>query len=297
MRQEDARFGATLEEGDMAKLLKMVLGLPALFLALALTVAMTGTQAMADPNATLNRIKSSGVLKFPVMVGEEPGYKKDPQSGEWSGFYVEWANDIAGLLGVKVQPVETTWGNLAADFQANKIDIVFGLNPNPKRGLVVDYLNAPLFTDAWAIAAKKGFDKKTWAELNDPSVRIVVQKGGTMQVIAEAMTPKAKIIVVEDRPLGLLELQAGRADAMILAVFDAVDVQKTLKGEVILPKPVLLNPAMIGIKREDGNEGYANWLVNWVNQQRALGLAQGKLTKAFEGAGIDLSVLPKDFSF
>ncbi|WP_199698978.1 transporter substrate-binding domain-containing protein [Oleomonas cavernae] len=252
---------------------------------------------MADPNATLDRIKSSGVLKFPVMVGEEPGYIKDPATGNWSGFYVDWATDIATLLGVKVEPVETTWGNLAADFQANKIDIVFGLNPNPKRGLVVDYLNAPLFTDAWAIVAKKGFEKRTWAELNDPSVRIVVQKGGTMQVIAEALTPKAQIIPVEERPLGVLEIQANRADVMILAVFDAIQVQKQINGEVILPKPMLLNPAMIGIKREDGNEGYANWLVNWVNQQRALGLAQGKLHAAFEKAGIDLSVLPTEFSF
>ncbi|RJF86812.1 ABC transporter substrate-binding protein [Oleomonas cavernae] len=276
---------------------KRLLSLPAFVLALLMAIALTASHAMADPNATLDRIKSSGVLKFPVMVGEEPGYIKDPATGNWSGFYVDWATDIATLLGVKVEPVETTWGNLAADFQANKIDIVFGLNPNPKRGLVVDYLNAPLFTDAWAIVAKKGFEKRTWAELNDPSVRIVVQKGGTMQVIAEALTPKAQIIPVEERPLGVLEIQANRADVMILAVFDAIQVQKQINGEVILPKPMLLNPAMIGIKREDGNEGYANWLVNWVNQQRALGLAQGKLHAAFEKAGIDLSVLPTEFSF
>lgn len=273
------------------------LSLPAVVVAMAMAVVLSMSQAMANPNATLDRIKASGVLKFPVMVGEEPGYIKDPATGEWSGFYMDWAKEIADLLGVEVEPLETTWGNLAADFQANKIDIVFGLNPNPKRGLVVDYLNAPLFTDAWAIVAKKGFDKKTWAELNDPSVRIVVQKGGTMQVVAEAMTPKAQIIPVEDRPLGILEMQANRADVMILAIFDAVQAQKALDGEVILPKPMLLNPAMIGIKREEGNEGYANWLVNWVNQQRALGLAQGKLNAAFDKAGIDLSILPAEFSF
>ena len=271
--------------------------LPTFLLALVMAIAVTLSSAWADPNATIDRIRNSGVLKLPVMVGEEPGYVKDPASGEWSGFYVDWGKDIAGLLGVKLEYVETTWGNLAADFQAKKIDIAFGLNPNPKRGLVVDYLNAPLFTDAWAIVAKKGFDKKTWAELNDPSVRIVVQKGSTMQVVAEAMTPKAKIIPVEERPLGLLELQANRADCMILAVFDAGEVHKQLQGEVILPKPVLLNPAMIGIRREDGNEGYANWLTNWTNQQRALGLAQGKLRQAFEKASIDLSFLPTDFNF
>jgi polar amino acid transport system substrate-binding protein len=271
--------------------------LPAFLMAIGIGLAFGLSSAVADPNATLDRIRASGVLKVPVMVGEEPGYIKDPGTGAWSGFYVDWGNDIATLLGVKMQPVETTWGNLAADFQAKKIDIAFGLNPNPKRGLVVDYLSAPLFTDAWAIVSKKGFAKKTWAELNDPSVRIVVQKGGTMQVVAEAMTPKAQIIPVEERPLGVLELQAGRADVMILAIFDAVQVQKQMGGEIILPKPMLLNPATIGVRREDGDEGYENWLTNWINQQRALGLAQGKLNQSFEKAGIDLSVLPKEFSF
>lgn len=277
--------------------LKTLRALPALVATLATALALTMAAASADPNATLDRIRGAGVIKVPVMIGEEPGYVKDPATGEWGGFYVEWANEIAEILGVKVEPVETTWGNLAADFQANKIDIAFGLNPNPKRGLVVDYLSVPLFTDAWAIVARPGFEKATWAELNDPSVRIVVQKGGTMQVVAEALTPKAQIVVVEDRPLGVLELKSNRADVMVLAIFDAVQVQPLVDGKIILPKPILYNPATIGVKREDGNEGYENWLTNWVNQQRALGLAQGKLAKHFEKHGIDLSLLPKDFSF
>lgn len=253
--------------------------------------------AAADPNLVLDRIRDSGELRVPVMIGEEPGYIRDRQSGEWGGFYMEWANEIADILGVEAVPVETTWGNLAADFQANKIDIAFGLNPNPQRGLVVDYLSVPLFTDAWAIVTKDGFEKTTWAELNDPSVRLVVQKGGTMQVVAEALTPKAEIIPVEERPLGVMEIQAGRADAMIVAIFDAVQIAKQIDGEVVLPEPVLRNPATIGLRREEGNEGYENWLTNWVNQQRALGLAQGKLRKAFEEHGIDLSMLPNTFSF
>ncbi|WP_428032574.1 transporter substrate-binding domain-containing protein [Ancylobacter sp.] len=269
-----------------------------LFVAAVVLALSTFQSAFAaDPNLVLDRIRKSGELRVPVMIGEEPGYVRDRNTGEWSGFYVDWANDIATLLGVKVVPVETTWGNLAADFQANKIDIAFGLNPNPKRGLVVDYLSVPLFTDAWAIVTKPGFAKKTWAELNDPAVRLVVQKGGTMQVVAESLTPKATITPVEDRSLGVMELQAGRADAMILAVFDAIEVSKQINGQIVLPSPMLLNPATIGMRREEGNEGYENWLTNWVNQQRALGLAQGKLRQTFEKRGIDLSVLPPEFNF
>ena len=264
---------------------------------MAASVVFTPSALAADPNATLERIRTSGVLKVPVMVGEEPGYVKDPKTGEWGGFYVEWAKDIADVLGVKMVPVETTWGNIAADFQANKINIAFGLNPNPKRGLVVDYLTVPLFTDAWAIVAQKDFNKSSWNELNDPSVRLVVQKGSTMQVVAQALTPKAKITVVEERPLGILELKAHRADAMLLAIFDAVKVQPEVGGQIILPSPMLRNPAFLAVKREDGNEGFINWLTNWTNQQRSLGLAQGKLRDHFEHAGMNMSLLPPSFSF
>ena len=261
-------------------------------------LALTKPVVAADPNLVLDRIRDTGEFRVPVMVGEEPGFVKDRSTGKWGGFYIEWAEEIAGHLGAEVVPVETTWGNLAGDFQAGKIDIAIGLNPNPKRGLVVDYLNVTLFTDAWAIVAQGDFNISSWKGLNDPSVRLVVQKGSTMQVVAEALTPKAQIIPVEDRPLGVAELMAKRADAMIVAIFDAVKVVQALEGsKVVLPTPMLRNPATIGIRREDGNQGYMNWLTNWVYQQRALGLAQGKLNKAFEEHGIDLSVLPPEFSF
>ena len=208
--------------------------------------AVAPAKADDDPFAVINRIKSSGVLKIPVMVGEEPGYIKDPNTGQWSGFYVEWAQEIADILGVKVEPVETTWGNLAADFQAGKIDLAIGLNPNPKRGLVVDYLTVPLFTDAWAVTVPAGSKIKTWADLNKPDIRLVVQKGSTMQVVAEALCPKAQITPVEDRNLAVLELKSGRADAILLAVFDALAVKKQGIGEVVAARA---DPAQSGHDR------------------------------------------------
>ena len=79
---------------------------------MALVVLAVAQPARADennPSFVLDKIKSSGVLKIPVMVGEEPGYIKDPGTGEWSGFYVDYLTDVADVLGVKVEPVETTF--------------------------------------------------------------------------------------------------------------------------------------------------------------------------------------------
>ncbi len=253
--------------------------------------------AQENPSAVLDQIRASGVLKVPVMTGEEPGYIKDPATGKWSGFYIDFLSDIAKEMGVKLQPVETTWGNLAADFQSNKIDVAIGVNPNPKRGLVIDYLWEPIFTDAWAVLTPVGKPVKNWSDLNDPSKRVVVQKGSTMQVVAEALLPKAKITLVEDRGLALMELQSGRTDGVILSIFDALQVSEKKIGQVSLPQPILRNPATLAVARKPGNAGFINFLTNWVEQQRSLGLAQGRLMRAWEERGIDMSILPEGFSF
>jgi len=269
----------------------------ALTIGLGLLTAPIAASADDNPSAVIDQIRASGVLKIPVMTGEEPGYIKDPATGQWSGFYYEFLGEIATQLGVKLEPVETTWGNLAADFQSNKIDIAIGVNPNPKRGLVVDYLWEPLFTDAWAVLTPPGKPVKTWAELNSPDKTVVVQKGSTMQVVAEALLPKAKITPVEDRGLALMELQAGRADGVVFSIFDALQITNQKIGNVSLPEPILRNPATLAVARKPGNAGFINFLTNWILQERSLGLAQGKLARSWEARGIDLSILPAGFSF
>ena len=264
----------------------------------AISSAPVTAQADEDPSAVLNEIRSSGVLKIPVMTGEEPGYIKDRNTGEWSGFYVDFLKEIADTLGVEAEEVETTWGNLAADFQSGKIDIAIGVNPNPQRGLVVDYLWEPLFIDAWSVLTPEGKEVKNWEELNKPEKQVVVQKGSTMQVVAENLLPKATIVPVEDRNLAIMELQTGRADAVVFAVFDAAQIAQQGIGKVSVPEPMLRNPATLAVARKPGNAGYINVLTNWVQQQRSLGLAQSKLRDAWAERGIDLSaMLPEGFSF
>jgi polar amino acid transport system substrate-binding protein len=246
-----------------------------------------------DPSLVLNRIKESGKLKFPVMGSEEPGYIKDPRTGEWTGFYVDWGKDIANLLGVKLEYVETTWGNLAADFQSGKVDLAVALNPNPRRGLVVDYVHGAIVEGIWALAARPDYAPKTWREMDTKEARIAVQKGSTMQVIAESVIPKATIVVVPTRDQAILELQSGKVDAIILADQDAALLDSKGLGKAVVPTPVLRNPATIGIRREAGNEGYANFLANWMSQQNSLGLSCSRITRYMLERGIDMKVVPQ----
>lgn len=246
-----------------------------------------------DPFTVLNRIKAAGKVRFPVMLSEEPGYIKDPRTGEWTGFYTDWGRQIAEVLGVQTEFVETTWGNLAADFQAGKIDFVIGLNPNPRRGLVVDYIPGTIVDGIWGLVARPGFAPKTWREMDNKEVKIAIQKGSTMQVIAEAVIPNATAVIVPSRDQAILEMQAQRVDAILLSDQDVAQVSARGIGKAIVPLPVLRNPMTIGIRREAGNEGFSNFLANWISQQNSLGLACAKITQYMIKRQIDMSVVPQ----
>jgi len=281
------------------RLTRLAAAVAALAIGIGLFAAARPANAMDvnDPSYVLHEIQSRGTLRVPVMVGEEPGYIKDHTTGKWSGFYVDFLQSIANDLHVTLVPVETTWGNLAADFQADKIDVAIGVNPNPQRGLVVDYLWEPIFTDAWAVLVPAGKAVKTWSELDDPAKHVVVQSGSTMQIVAQNLLPKATIVPVPDRGTAILELKSGRADAIVLSIFDALQVKAEGIGDVSLPDPLLRNPATLCVARQPGNAGFINFLTNWVEQQRSLGIAQAALAKAWKTRGIDLSILPPGFTF
>ncbi|QJP16871.1 transporter substrate-binding domain-containing protein [Starkeya sp. ORNL1] len=265
----------------------------ALLAAFAILASAPPAAHATDPSLVINEIKQRGVLHYPVMSGEEPDFIKDPATGEWSGFYPDWGRQIADLLQVKIEFVETTWGNLAADFLAGRLDLAFGVNPNPKRGLVVDYVLEPIVEGVWTVLARDGFEPRSWRDLNKPEVRLVAQSGSTMQVIAETMAPQATIVLVKNRDQAVLELRSGRGDAIVLADQNAAQLHKAGIGHAIVPSPVLRNPMMTAVPRKDGNQGFINLLANWSMQQRTLGLSCALITKYMAQRGIDLSVVPQ----
>lgn len=267
--------------------------LAALIAAFAFLAQPPSPAHAGDPSGVINEIKQRGTLRYPVMSGEEPDFIRDPATGNWTGFYPDWGRQIADLLGVKIEFVETTWGNLAADFQAGRLDLAFGVNPNPKRGLVVDYVLEPIVEGVWTILARKDFDAKSWRDLNKPEVRLVSQSGSTMQVIAETMAPNATHVLVKNRDQAVLEIQSGRADAIVLADQNAAQLHKAGVGIALVPQPVLRNPMMTAVPRKEGNEGFMNLLANWSMQQRTLGLSCALITKYMQQRGIDLSVVPQ----
>ncbi|MDU8356895.1 transporter substrate-binding domain-containing protein, partial [Pseudomonas syringae pv. actinidiae] len=155
----------------------------------ALAAAMaTPAAAQAQADNTLDRIRATKVLRIAVLPGELPYFNKDLATGTWSGFSIEMANDLAKLLDVKLEYVESTYGNSILDLQANKIDLGFALNPTPQRALVVDFTNL-VFPHPFGAMLKKGLEAKTWADINKPEVKIAVDVGSANEAVARRFAP------------------------------------------------------------------------------------------------------------
>ena len=137
----------------------------------------------APASGTFARIRSTKKLRVAGIVGTEPYFHKDIATGEWSGFCVSMAKDLATAMEAELLISESTWGNTVLDLQADKIDIGFGLSPTPARALVLEF-SQPMLNNTFTIIAKPTFTATTWQELNRPEVRVAVDIGSSHDAFA-----------------------------------------------------------------------------------------------------------------
>ncbi len=241
----------------------------------ALGSAVTlGLPALAQSDAaesTWARIQRTKVLRTGAVAGASPYYDKSLSTGQWSGFMIDFEKMLAEHLGVKLELHETTWGNSVLDLQSNKLDVFFGLNPTPARALVVDF-SEPLFNNAFMVIAKKGYEPKTWAEMNKPEVKIAVDVGSSHDQMIGKVCPQATIIRLEKAADATMAVQTGRADAQVLASVLALTVasKNPTLGKVLLPMPMEATTTTLGFRKET-DRTWINYVNKWIGQIRADG--------------------------
>jgi len=221
---------------------------------------------------TLDRVRAAKVMRIAVLPGELPYFNKDLASGTWSGMCIEMANDIAKLLDVKLDYIESTYGNSILDLQANKIDVGFALNPTPQRALVVDFCGA-VFQHPFGAMLRKGMEAKTWADINKPEVKIAVDVGSANEAVARRFAPNATIKSLKSRDEVMLEMSSGRVDCVVNALvlgLTAIAKNPNLGTYKILQTPSVAIPSSMAVRRES-DKRWRDFLAVWVDYNRGIG--------------------------
>jgi polar amino acid transport system substrate-binding protein len=251
----------------------------------------------ATEGPTLQAIRARGSLRIGVFAGTEPYYHKNLATGEWEGFCVAMGRDLAQYIGVKLELVETTWGNSVIDLQSDKIDMMFGLSNNPERAKVVDFTKA-LMDNTFTLVARKGLEVTKWEEMNKPEMRVAVDLGSTQDNFARKNLPNCTLVALKSADETILALQSGRADAIIQVALLAVVTTKHLSPNVklIIPDPQSSQPTTIGVRRDPNGE-FRDYVDVWLAERRGQGKVSGWIVDSLALVGVDKAALPANLTF
>ena len=259
----------------------------------ALLVCGTATFVLCSSNddnpssqPTIERIQQRGK----ILIGTTGDYRPlsfcEPETGEYWGFGIDMAQQIAARLGVGIEFVKTSWPTLTADVLAEPqlFDLAIGgITITDARRETMLMSDGYLANGKTILCRASEADRyQTLADMDKPEVRVIVNPGGLNEKFANENLTHATIIVHpknEEIPTLIAE---GQADVMITEITEA---PYYVKADSRLAAPLLNEPfnhGEIGVLMRKGQDDLLQ-LVNDVIRQMT---ADGSLRQLHEKYGL-----------
>ena len=245
--------------------------------------------AGSDRQPGIEQIRERGVLLVGTTGDYHPLTFLEPD-GSYTGFGIEVAETIAKELGVAIRFVPTSWPTLTADVleEPQKFDLAIGgITITDKRLETMLMSEGYLANGKTILCRRTDADRfKSLEDIDKPEVKVMVNPGGTNELLAREKLTHATIIVHQSN-LEIPRLIAeGVADIMITEITEApyyVGVDERLAAPLI-DKP--FNHGLIGaLMRKDQDDLLA--AVNMVIRRMK---ADGSLRELHEKYGLVYSL-------
>lgn len=248
-----------------------------------------------EPN--LARLLRTRKLRLAALLGDEPYSFKRAPSGEWSGFCIAMARNLAFELGIEVAVIEANWAEVTMDLNAGKLDMAYAPTPTASRAMFADFAN-PLFYDTYAVIVRKGLAVKSWAEIDVPERLIAVETGSARDEAARRFAGNAAITGFKNRDEALQAVQSGRADCLVVPVFHALALLKKNPqlGELVVPAPQL-RVAVCPALPYDDDRRLRGVVDAWGEDKRGTGQVREWIMTGLAELGIGPGDLPPDLPF
>jgi chorismate mutase-like protein len=186
----------------------------------------------------LDDIRARGVLRVGTTGDYKPFSYRTNEASPWIGLDIELAQQLAKVIGVRVEWVATTWPALMRDFNANRYDIAMsGVSISAERQRVA-FFSVPYLSDGKTpITRCENVARfQTIAQIDQPGVRVIVNPGGTNERFARTHLTRATITVWPDNITIFNRIVAGDADVMLT---DAIEtrLQQRLRPQLCAVHP------------------------------------------------------------
>lgn len=221
-------------------------------------IAMLGFASGSAGARTLDEIIKSGSIKVGVNPTLPPLGKFD-EKNEITGFDVDYAGEIAKLLGVKLEVVQVGSPDRIPFVQTGKIDFVMGaMTRTPERAKVIDF-TLPVHTEVMGVLTVEGKPFKHWKDLDNENVTLVQVRGTTPIKFIEDNLKKAKVTQLDNYPDAVRALAQGRGDGMIDIIdFAGEHMNKHQVKWKVVETPVDVYYCGLGVAKT--STGLKDWL-------------------------------------
>ncbi len=217
--------------------------------------------------STIEEIQKRGVLRVGLEAGYLP-FEMADKSGNFIGFDVDMAKEMAKAMGVKLEIVNTAWDGIIPALVTKKFDIIMsGMTVTQERNLKINFADPYIIVGQTILLNKKHEGKiKSYKDLNDPKYTVTSKLGTTGEQAIKRLIPKANYKSFEVESEAALEVMTGKADATVYdlpfcVVFMA---QQGGKNMVFLDEPFTFEPLAWAIRK--GDPDFLNWLDNFLRQ-------------------------------
>ena len=240
---------------------------PAIVAVFALVGAAFAADIELAKKSTLEDILRRGELRVGFEAGYVP-FEMTDKNGNFVGFDIDMAKEMAKAMGVKFVPVNTAWDGIIPALLSKKFDIIMsGMTVTQERNLRVNFADPYIVVGQTILLAKKHeADVKSYRDLNDAKFTVTSKLGTTGEQAVRRMIPRANYKSFETETEAFLEVLNGRADAYVYDLPNCVYLYAQ-QGEgkvVFLDEPFTYEPLAWAVNK--GDPDFLNWLDNFLRQ-------------------------------
>jgi polar amino acid transport system substrate-binding protein len=217
--------------------------------------------------STLEEILKRGELRVGFEAGYMP-FEMTDSTGNFVGFDIDMAKEMAKAMGVKFTPVNTAWDGIIPALLTDKFDIIMsGMTVTQERNLKINFADPYIVVGQTILINQKHADAiKSYKDLNDPKYTVTSKLGTTGEQAVKRMIPKATYKSFETEPEAALEVVNGKADAFVYDLpYCVVFMAEQGTGKLVfLDKPFTFEPLAWAVRK--GDPDLINWLNNFLRQ-------------------------------
>jgi cyclohexadienyl dehydratase len=242
---------------------------------------------MTSPAATAKAEKSklytilkSGRMRVGTPGDYNPMTFRDPESGEYVGYYIDVVKALAKDMGVEIEWVATDWKSLVSGVMADKFDITTGASYNMGRAKSAAYTLPINSVGTVPLMLKKNAGRfDSWESINQKGITVAVTLGTVFDEQARVLFPNAEIKAVDPPAREYQEVLAGRADVSITSNIEGSQLVKTYPDLRVVPVDAPKYQNLNGMLIQQDDQIFLNYLNVWLAMKEKQGVLEALRNK------------------